>query len=180
MPEPNEFEPPAALVPTQPETRPEAQQKRLVSPKRPNARYVETINNEHGGVRYDLRPAGYDLVATLSAGGMSEAGIATKLGMSRHTMTDIKKRDPNLVAALQQGQGELETELTHILLKGAREGNVVAAIFLSKARLGWRDQGPTDPNATNTPTVNIQINAPLSPADFLKVVGPLPPEPEPE
>ncbi len=164
-----------ASLPVEPQTRPE---RRHQAPKRPNSRYVETVTNPAGGLRYDLKPAAYDLVATLAAEGNTEETIATKLGMNRYTFIGIKKRDPALVAALQQGHGALGTELSHILLEQARDGNTVAAIFLSKARLGWRDQGPTDPNAVNTPTVNIQINAPLSADDFLKVVGPLPPEPE--
>jgi len=164
-----------APLPVEPQTRPERRQQ---APKRPNARYVETAINSVGGYRYDLKPAAYDLVATLAAEGATDETIAARLGINRHTITELKKRDPALVAALQQGHGALGTELSHILLEQARDGNTVAAIFLSKARLGWRDQGPTDPNAVNTPTVNIQINAPLSTDDFLKVVGPLPPEPE--
>lgn len=178
MSEPNQSEPPSLPVPAESQTRPETAPRRLQAPKRPNARYVDKTVSPTGAVGYALKPAGYDLVATLGAEGNTEEAIATKLGMSPKTFSEIKKRDPALVAALQQGHGELGTELTHILLSAAREGNIVSAIYLSKARLGWRDQGPTDPNAVNTPTVNIQINAPLSPADFLKVVGPLPPEPE--
>ncbi len=178
MSEPKQIAPLSLPVPAEPETRPEGTPRKVVAPKRPNARYVEAVNKPEGGVRYDLRPAGYDLVATLAAGGMSEAGIAARLGMSRHTLTEVKKRDPALVAALHQGNGELETECVSELLKSVREGNVIAAMFLLKARCGYRDQGPTDGSNTGSPAVNIVINAPLSPADFLKVVGPLPPESE--
>ena len=175
MPEPPSSASSNVPVPVAPERRPETA-RRVQLPKRPNNRYVAVHDRPTGGVGYSLRPAGYELVATLAAEGQPDVAIAKRLGMDPSTFTDLKKRDDALRAALSTGKGELETELTHLLLKQARDGNLVAAIYLTKTRCGWREQGPADGAAPVA--IQVQINAPLSADEFLKVVGPLPPEPE--
>lgn len=86
--------------------------------------------------------------------GLANATIADRLGIGRRVFYDIKKRDPRVVEALDTGRARLEDELTDLLLKKARGGDTVAMIYLTKARCGWRDQGPLD----GAQSVNVQVN----------------------
>jgi hypothetical protein len=59
-------------------------------------------------------------------------------------------------AAIAVGKAALADEFTHHLLNAARKGNVIAAIYLTKARLGWREGDAPDVKP------NIIINLPDS------------------
>lgn len=142
--------------------------------RRPNSRYVDIIGGKVGGVLYAIKPAGLEVIRKLAAGGYSNSTIGAKLGLNPSTFTEMVRRDPDVAAACEVGGAILEDELVHELLTAVRKGNPIPAMFLLKTRRGYREQGPSDGSAA--PTVNIQINAPLSHEDFLKVVGPLPPE----
>ncbi len=73
--------------------------------------------------------------------------------------------------ALARGQGTLADELTHHLLKAARGGNVVAAIYLTKARLGWVEGQVPDGAPRTAVQVNIQIPRAMSDAEFQRMVA---------
>lgn len=114
---------------------------------------------------------GLQIMRDLSACGRSKATIAKALGTSEGTLTRIIERHPQAADALAEGKGALADELTDILLAKARKGEVVPALFLAKARLGWRDQGPS-PEAHH-PTVNVSISLPpaaRSEAEWLKAI----------
>lgn len=68
--------------------------------------------------------------------------------------------------AFERGLAALGDELTHLLLKSARNGNVVAAIYLTKARLGWREGDSPEARP------NITINLPDSqtPEAYLRAI----------
>ncbi len=112
---------------------------------------------------------GLSVIERMAANGNADATIAKALGINRKTLSQIRDRDERVDEAMQTGRAQLADELTDILLTHAREGNVTAAIYLSKARLGWRDQGPA-PQATAATQVNIHIPAAMSDADFQKMI----------
>ncbi|MCH7481670.1 MAG: hypothetical protein IIC31_02400 [Chloroflexi bacterium] len=95
------------------------------------------------------------------AGFATAREFAKQLGVDRKTLTDLRDRDPAVAEAWERGHGELASELTHILLQHAREGNIVAAIYLTKARLGWREGTPAEGAGTANVQVNIQIPPPM-------------------
>lgn len=86
---------------------------------------------------YTVTPAGLRVIEAMAAEGQDQASIAAKLGLHRKTLMDIVKRCPDVEEAMTAGKALLADELTHHLLTAARKGNVVAAIYLTKARLGW-------------------------------------------
>lgn len=105
-----------------------------------------------------VEPAGLKKIETMAANGHPAPDIAASLGCSGEALRMARKRQPEVAEAFERGHAALETELTHILLGHARDGNVTAAIFLAKARLGWRDQGPSPEGGGQR--VNVQINMP--------------------
>lgn len=109
----------------------------------------------------------------MARGGHSQASIAARLGCHSATLTEIKKRDAKLQEALARGQGALEDEVVSTLVQHMRDGNVSAAIFLAKGKLGMREVGPTDPNQVPTTAiqVNIQVPPALSPQQVEALLG---------
>ncbi len=122
-----------------------------------NSRYVTRAHEQ--GTPHVLKPAGYALIERMSKDGRDIVSIAKALGMHRDVFRKLRQRDPAAQEALDRGRAQLGDELTDIFLEQARKGNTVAAIYLSKARLGWRDQGP-DPAAGQT---NVQVNINMPP-----------------
>jgi AcrR family transcriptional regulator len=108
-----------------------------------------------------------------AADGFTVTGIAAKLGIGRRTLYDWFERDETLKEALEQGRAEEERSLAKRLYRTAVEGEgkeaVTAAIFLLKAKHGWREGERTDDGA---PRVNITFNLPgaLSREEFMKSV----------
>lgn len=93
---------------------------------------------------------GLAVVEEMAREGATNTAIAKALKMYRGTFADILKRQPEVEEALVRGRAEMEGELTDLLLTAARKGNVVAAIYLTKARCAWREG--------DAPQTNIQIN----------------------
>jgi hypothetical protein len=116
---------------------------------------------------YTVTPAGLKVIEAMAAEGQDQATIARKLGLHRKTLMDIVKRCPDVEEVMASGKALLADELTHHLLTAARKGNVVAAIYLTKARLGWveGDRPETRPN--------IIINLPdaATPEAYLRAVS---------
>jgi len=114
-----------------------------------------------------VTPAGLKVIEAMAAEGQDQATIARKLGLHRKTLMDIVKRDPNVEEAMTGGKALLADELTHHLLTAARKGNVVAAIYLTKARLGWVEGDRPEARP------NIIINLPdaATPEAYLRAVS---------
>ncbi len=122
------------------------------------------------GKRAEVTPAGLQVIEAMAAEGQDQRTIAKRLGVDRKTLTDMRDRDPAVAEAWERGHGELASELTHILLQHARDGNIVAAIYLTKARLGWREGTPAEGAGTANVQVNIQIPPPMSDVEFQKII----------
>ena len=87
---------------------------------------------------YVVSGRGVDTVEQMARNGVETATIAAALGMSVSAFRQVLNRQPEVEQALARGRAALSDELVNILLKQARKGNTVAAIFLAKARCGWR------------------------------------------
>src|SRR6266545_2839691 len=92
-----------------------------------------------------------------AAAGLSNATISARLGIDRHSLIAIRRRQPEVEEALERGRGKLEDEIVDLLLEQGRAGNTTALIWLSKNRLGWRDQGWLD-----GAQLNVQVNTVLT------------------
>lgn len=116
-----------------------------------------------------IEVAGLAIIEQLAAKGLSDATIGKALGTTSSVLRRLIRDDEKVQMAYEVGKGRLADELQDILLTHAREGNVTAAIFLSKARLNWRDTGPAA--APQGPAaVNIFLPQPMSDESFRKMI----------
>lgn len=114
-----------------------------------------------------ITPRGLALLERLGREGQDQRSLAKALGISAKTLLEARKRHPEVEEALQRGHAGLADELTHLLLNQARKGNVIAAIYLTKARCGWREGDVPEARA------HIVITLPdaRSPEQYLKIIG---------
>lgn len=112
--------------------------------------------------------AGIELIERLAGEGQDLRTIAKRLGISFTVLKAARKGFPEVAEAFERGHARLADEITHLLLSHARKGNIVAAIFLAKTRLGWRETGPSDSGTK----VAVQINLPgaMDPASYAKAI----------
>jgi hypothetical protein len=85
-------------------------------------------------------------IEALAADGFSIVGVAKGMGTSKETLAKWFDADPALTEAFDQGREQERHALHNMLYRQAMEqGNTVAALFLLKARHGYRegDQGET-------------------------------------
>ncbi len=131
--------------------------RREPSPEPPTANaLVVRVPNGTGHPRADITSEGAAIVQRMAASAHSLATIGSALGLSRRTLGEAMERQPEVREAFEAGRAALETELASALLDKARNGNLVATIFLLKAMCGWKEGEPRD----GTPKVAIQINLP--------------------
>lgn len=135
-----------------------------------------------GGIKSKpvVTAVGTKLVKKLSAAGWPLYGIAGILGLKKDVFTDVRKRQPEIQQAVDDGRASLQAELVHHLLEGARAGQFVPAIFLLKSLCGVREAGPSE--SGHGATINISIPAGMSKSEFQDIIDitPTKDEPEPE
>lgn len=124
-----------------------------------------------GRVRYVLTEAGLECVERLASLGNHQRTIAKALGMPWSTFRDMRDREVPVQEALARGLGSLSDELTHHLLTAARNGHVVAAIYLTKSRLGWVEGQPPEGAPKTAVQVNINIPRAMTDAEFQRVIA---------
>jgi hypothetical protein len=111
--------------------------------------------------------AGCTALMLLASEGADMWTMAHKVGIGRTTLQRLIKDDERVEAAIAIGKAALSDELTNHLLVAARKGNIVASIYLTKARLGWREGDVPEAKP------NIIINLPDSqtPEAYLKSIS---------
>ena len=74
--------------------------------------------------------------------GLTEEQIANNMGISRTTLWEWKKKEPNILNTLKKNKDIVDFEVENALLKNALEGNVTAQIFWLKNRKKdqWREK----------------------------------------
>jgi hypothetical protein len=116
-----------------------------------------------------VTPEGLKVLEAMAAEGCDQRTMAKRLGMRSHsTLRSMAERDDAVAAVIALGHAQLADELTHHLLAAARKGNVIAAIYLTKARLGWRDGGETQ---AVKPNVTIVLPDAATPEAYLRMVA---------
>lgn len=132
--------------------------------------YHAGSHGSHGNSVNSLRMTEYGvkLCQFYATAGLSHGLIAERLGLGHDTFRAMIRHDDRVREALAKGTQEGEYELQECLMGMARRGNVIAAIFLLKARHGWRDN---DPPAEAKPAFQIVVNAPLPAGDYAKIIA---------
>lgn len=74
--------------------------------------------------------------------GLTDAQIASNIGICRDTLIQWKKRFPDISDALKKGKEVVDYEVENALLKKALSGDVTAQIYWLKNRRPdkWRDK----------------------------------------
>lgn len=83
-------------------------------------------------------------IRAMSAEGHSTVGIAQQLGVGRKTLDKWRAEFPDLDEAYREGVERERYDLHSTLVAKAKAGNIVAAMFLLKARHGYREGDQSD------------------------------------
>lgn len=107
-------------------------------------------------------------IAALAATGHSVVGIARGLNTSNDTFRRWVDEHPELAEALARGREAERFALHNVLFRAARRGNIVAAMFLLKARHGYREGDQTE--AANKVSLTFTLPSAMKPEEFMKVI----------
>ena len=85
--------------------------------------------------------------------------ISDYFGFQKTTFYRICERQPEVMLRYKKGKARAIGSIAQGLLKQAREGNTVAAMFYLKTQAGWREKGHDfeGEQAASPVTVNIQV-----------------------
>lgn len=104
-----------------------------------------------GRSHYVVGAKGLKIIEELSARGVNLITIAKALRMSKDAFIACRHRQPEVEEALERGRAQEHDALVSNLRTAADEGNVIANLFLLKARHGYREGVPLEVNvAVNT------------------------------
>ena len=106
-------------------------------------------------------------IQSLAALGHSVVGIARGLNTSKDTVARWIEEDPALAEALARGREAERFALHCSLYRAAMKGNIVAAMFLLKARHGYKEGDQSE--AANKVQINFTLPAAMN-ADQFKVI----------
>jgi hypothetical protein len=128
----------------------------MKKPDLPSRRVVNGL----GKSEIVVTPTGLGIVEELASRGCSVVTIAAALGVNKETFLHIRRRDPAVEEAFENGRAKEHDRLVSNLNTAAASGNVVASIFLLRARHGYQSNEGIDVN------VNVQTGGVLLlPAD---------------
>jgi hypothetical protein len=109
-----------------------------------------------------------EIVERACENGCTVKQIAAGLGIDRKLFGEWRERYPEIEAAMSAGRAVEHDALVGVLFKAAtQKNNLVAAIFLLKARHGYQEGVAL---VQNSVSINYQLPAPLSPAEYLKTI----------
>lgn len=108
------------------------------------------ITNSLGKSEIVVTPTGLGIVEELAAKECSVVTIAAALGVNKETFVHLRRRDPAVEEAFENGRAKEHDRLVANLNTAAASGNVVASIFLLRARHGYQSGEGID--------VNVNVN----------------------
>ena len=114
------------------------------------ARLMPPLPGETGRSHWRITPLGVEMVEELASRGCHVTTIAAALGMSRDGWMACRKRQPEVEEAYQRGLAVEHDKLVAMLHEQAAAGQYVPAMFLLKARHGYREGEAVG--------VNLQVN----------------------
>ena len=102
-----------------------------------------------------------DKVTELCSLGAKAEYIAHSLGISLRGLELLRLDCPEMDSAINSGNAIDEFEISSSLRNQAMQGNVLACIYYTKARHGWREKD----SATNNNLTVIQVNTGINRLD---------------
>ena len=107
-------------------------------------------------------------ILALAATGHSVVGIARGLNTSNDTFRRWIEEYPALAEALARGRESERFTLHNVLYRAAKRGNIVAAMFLLKARHGYREGDQSE--SANKVSITFALPGAMKPEEFIKVI----------
>lgn len=118
-----------------------------------------------GRPRKPIPPEAAQVLEAGGANGAALTGIARVLGVSTELLRHWLDENDDLREAFARGR-ERERQMLHgTLTKQAKEGNVIAAIFLLKSRHGYRENDQSD--IANRVQITFQLPGALAKEQFI-------------
>lgn len=136
-------------------------------PELPSRRIVNAL----GKSEIVVTPTGLGIVEELAAQGCSVVTIAKALGVDKETFRHIRGRDPAVEEAFEAGRAKEHDRLVSNLNTAAASGNVVASIFLLRARHGYQSAEGIDVNVNVNTGGVLVVPADISVEDYLARVA---------
>lgn len=141
------------------------------APKKRSIRAAPIYVIRTAGKPSGLTPDGLALVENLAGFGKSETYIASKLGIVKAAFRKLLGEPSNenqIRLRWESGFAKYEDRKVKLMERHA-EKNFIPAIFLAKARLGWRDSAQPAPLVENR--IQLTLPLPMSTEQFYKMVG---------
>jgi hypothetical protein len=107
-------------------------------------------------------------IEQLAATGHSVVGISRGLNVTKEVVARWIEQDPALAEALARGREAERFVLHNVLYRAAKRGNIVAAMFLLKARHGYREGDQSD--TANKISLTFTLPAALQPEQFTATI----------
>ncbi|MES2336217.1 MAG: hypothetical protein V4551_16290 [Pseudomonadota bacterium] len=129
------------------------------------------VNPGPGGVgrsHFVVGARGIKIIEELAGRGCHLTTIARALRMSVDAFKACRARQPEVEEAYQRGLGTEHDALVSNLRTAANEGNVVANIFLLKARHAYREGEPLEINTTVNMGGVLVVPADMTVEDYLR------------
>lgn len=126
----------------------------------PAARLVPPAPGEGGRSHWRVTEFGLKVVEELAARGCHVATIARALGMDASTLRAVRQRQPEVQEAYERGLAKEHDVLVSNLRVLADGGNVVANLFLLKARHGYREGNIPEDQATGVEVGGVLVVPP--------------------
>lgn len=109
-------------------------------------------------------------ITAWSQAGYSKRAIAYRFGIHYQTFNRWLEAHEALKDALDEGREREHNALYTKTFELAMAGNIIACLFLLKARHGYREGEPLEGQAGNRISINFQLPGALSPELFGKVI----------
>ena len=123
-----------------------------------------------GRPRKRLPKDGFEIIRDCAARGVGEVDLAKALGMSFPTWKKLRDEDEDVREVYEEAKSIERDKLVGVLYEAAtNDGNTGAAMFLLKARHGYRDHGPTD-GAEAGVNINLTLPPALDPDQYSRLV----------
>ena len=131
----------------------------------------ETKSRGYTGTRKKPPRDAAQKLLDMSADGVNKKGLAYGLGTTVETLNRWLELYPELQQAVDEGREREHKALHNALYKAAVDGgNVTAAIFLLKARHGYREGDQSE--VANKVSINFQLPGAMRLEDFAKDITP--------
>jgi hypothetical protein len=123
-----------------------------------------------GRPKRTLTPKDYEVIADLMARHVSFTQISKALRMDYNVFRRLRDEDETLKRILDEALEAERADLHGVLYQSAvEEKNIISAMFLLKARHGYRDSGPAaDVNVAGNVLV---LPAPSTPEDYRRMLA---------